>query len=228
MLESHAVRDFANAGGLREPCEMREDVRGVDVFFSRLRRGLEFAKFFHRQWAGSKATDRLTEIEARGKRWLRAAHKIKARHRRLVGSTQLVMPASPITSSVKEFLRAADIDRSRSSITNQLQWTTAILIAGIAALQVDHSPSWLIIFLAILLALNVGVFLVAYLYLVRTRPYSLRSESFDHKMSELIERRTREIESGRYLQVSAVSELREQSGQIGGQTGNEGYGPHSD
>ena len=49
MLESHAVRDFANAGGLREFAEMREDVRGVDVLFSRLGRGLEFAEFFHRR-----------------------------------------------------------------------------------------------------------------------------------------------------------------------------------
>ncbi len=65
MLESHAVRDFADAGGFRKAREMREDVSGLDVLFSRLGRGLEFAKFFHRR--GGKATDRLAEIGARGK-----------------------------------------------------------------------------------------------------------------------------------------------------------------
>jgi hypothetical protein len=118
------------------------------------------------------------------------------------------MKMSSITSSVKDFLRLADIGRSRSSILNQLQWTMAILIAGIVAFQLAHSPSWLSIFLAVLLALTIAVFLFAFLYFMLTRPHSLRSESFDYKMSELIQRRAGEMEAGAYDEVSAVTELK--------------------
>ncbi len=118
------------------------------------------------------------------------------------------MRSSSVTPPVKDFLRLADIGRSRSSTLNQLQWTMAILIAGIVAFQFAHAASWLSIFLAVLLALNFVVFFIAFLYFMRKRPHSLRSESFDYKMSELIQRRAGEMKAGLYEEVSAVSELK--------------------
>jgi len=84
----------------------------------------------------------------------------------------------------------------------------AILIAGIVSFQFAHAASWLSIFLAVLLALNFVVFFIAFLYFMRKRPHSLRSESFDYKMSELIQRRAGEMKAGLYEEVSAVSELK--------------------
>jgi len=118
------------------------------------------------------------------------------------------MRSSSVTPPVKDFLRLADIGRSRSSTLNQLQWTMAILIAGIVTFQIAHAPSWLSIFLAVLLALDIAVFFIAFLYFMRKRPHSLRSESFDYKMSELIQRRAGEMKAGLYEEVSAVSELK--------------------
>ena len=86
-----------------------------------------------------------------------------------------------------------------------------ILIAAIVALQVAHSPSWLSILFATLLVLDVAFFFIAYFYFMRQRPHSLRSESFDYKMSELIQRRAGEMEAGLYEEVSAVSELKVQA-----------------
>jgi preprotein translocase subunit YajC len=119
------------------------------------------------------------------------------------------MKVADITSTVKDFLRLADIGRSRSSILNQLQWTMAILIAGIVAFQLAHSPAWLSIFLAVLLALDAAVFLLAFLYFMLKRPHSLRSESFDYRMTQLIEKRSVQMEAGQYEELSEVSELKE-------------------
>ena len=120
------------------------------------------------------------------------------------------MQASDVTSSIREFIRAADIGRSRSSILNQLQWTIAILIAGIVAFQVAHAPTWLSVFLAIVLGLDAAVFLTAFLYFMLKRPHSLRSESFDYKITELMQRRTGEMEAGLYEEISASSDLKVQ------------------
>ena len=84
------------------------------------------------------------------------------------------MKASDVTSSIRDFIRAADIGRSRSSILNQLQWTMAILIAGIVAFHVARAPTWLSILLAIVLGLDAVVFLGAFLYFMLKRPHSLR------------------------------------------------------
>lgn|SRR5690348_9953267 len=120
------------------------------------------------------------------------------------------MGVSTITSTVKDFLRLADIGRSRSSVLNQLQWTMAALIAGVVALQYAHSPSWLIVLLSVLLTLTVGVILYAYIYFMRKRPHSLRSESFDYKMSALMEKRTAEMKAGLYEEISTSSDLKVQ------------------
>jgi hypothetical protein len=117
------------------------------------------------------------------------------------------MKASSLTSSVKEFLRLAAIGSSRSSILNPIQWTMVLLVAAIVALQFARSPSWLSILFAILLVADVILFVIAYFYFMRQRPHSLRSESFDYKMSELIQRRAGEMEAGQYEEVSQVSEL---------------------
>jgi hypothetical protein len=86
----------------------------------------------------------------------------------------------------------------------------AILIAGIVAFQVARAPTWLSVFLAILLGLDAAVFLGAFLYFMLKRPHSLRSESFDYKMTELMQRRTGEMEAGLYEEVSASRDLKVQ------------------
>ena len=86
----------------------------------------------------------------------------------------------------------------------------AILIAGIVAFQLAHAPAWLSIFLAIILGLDVAVFLGAFLYFMLKRPHSLRSESFDYKITELMQRRTGEMEAGLYEEVTASSDLKVQ------------------
>jgi hypothetical protein len=113
-----------------------------------------------------------------------------------------------MTSSVKDFLRLADIGRSRSSSLNQLQWMIAILIAGILAFQLAHAPSWLTILLAVLLTVDFALFSTAFSYFMVKRRHALRSEAFDLKMSELIQRREVEIDAGQYHEVSEASGLR--------------------
>jgi uncharacterized membrane protein len=120
------------------------------------------------------------------------------------------MKVSDVTSSIRDFIRAADIGRSRSSSVNQLQWTMAMLIAGMVLLQLVHAPTWLSVFLAIILGLDAVVFLGAFLYFMLKRPHSLRSESFDFKMAELMQRRTGEMDAGLYEEVSASSDLKVQ------------------
>ena len=83
----------------------------------------------------------------------------------------------------------------------------AILIAGIVALQFAHSPSWLSILLASLLTLDAVVFFIAFLYLMFKRPHSLRSESFDYKMTELIQKRADEMRAGLYEELPNPSNL---------------------
>jgi hypothetical protein len=97
-------------------------------------------------------------------------------------------------SPVKGFLRAADIGRSRSSILNQIQWTMAILIAGIVALQFVRAANWLTILFAALLSVHSVLFLIAFIYFMLKRPHSLRSETFDYKISELNLKREGDID----------------------------------
>lgn len=129
-------------------------------------------------------------------------------------------------SPVKDFLRAADIGRSRSSILNQIQWTMAILIAGIVALQFARTASWLTILFAALLSLHSALFLISFIYFMLKRPHSLRSESFDYKISELnlkregeidiktsefIQRRAGAIQAGLFEDVLDASKLKKHS-----------------
>jgi len=86
----------------------------------------------------------------------------------------------------------------------------AILIAGIVAFHVARAPTWLSILLAIVLGLDAVVFLGAFLYFMLKRPHSLRSESFDYKVTELMQRRTGEMEAGLYEEISASSDLKVQ------------------
>jgi preprotein translocase subunit YajC len=82
-----------------------------------------------------------------------------------------------------------------------------ILICGLITAQVAHCETWVTVFLAVLLALDAGVFLFAFLYLMLKRPHSLRSESFDYRMSELIQKRAVEIRAGMYEEVKSAKEL---------------------
>jgi len=111
---------------------------------------------------------------------------------------------------MKAFIKAADIGRSRSSALNQLQWAMAILVAGICLLWRYGAPTWLIGTLASLLVLTVVVFLGCFIYFMVKRPHSLRSETFDLKMTQLIEKRTKEFELGEYEELT-VRELKQSS-----------------
>jgi predicted ferric reductase len=70
----------------------------------------------------------------------------------------------------------------------------AILIAGIVALQFARAASWLTILFAALLSLHSVLFLIAFIYFMLKRPHSLRSETFDYKISELNLKREGDIE----------------------------------
>ena len=47
-------------------------------------------------------------------------------------------------------------------------------------------------------------------YFMLTRPHSLRSESFDYRVTELYQRRAKEMEAGLYVEVSGAGELKAQ------------------
>jgi hypothetical protein len=70
----------------------------------------------------------------------------------------------------------------------------AILIAGIVALQLARAASWLTILFAILLSFHSVLFLIAFVYFMLKRPHSLRSETFDYKISELNLKKEGDIE----------------------------------
>jgi hypothetical protein len=127
------------------------------------------------------------------------------------------MHQSDPSSSAKGFLSLADIGRSKSSILNQLQWTMAILTAGLIAFQWQHAPSWISILYASLFTADVSVFLVAFVYFMIKRPHSLRSEGFDLQITKLIDKREAQMGAGRYTEVSDLSELEEK--------GKKGKGP---
>jgi predicted membrane channel-forming protein YqfA (hemolysin III family) len=115
---------------------------------------------------------------------------------------------SEMSQFVKEFAKAADIGRSKSSSLNQLEWAMAILIGGIVALLWAHAPVWLLVVFTIFLGLIVVAFVVGFLYFMFNRPHSLRSETFDYKMSALlISQRVNEIDAGEYDEISTVDAL---------------------
>jgi hypothetical protein len=75
-------------------------------------------------------------------------------------------------------LQQANIGQSRSSVLNPLQWMLVILVFGIGVCLLCHAPLWLVILFAIMLALVLILFLIAYVYFARVNPDSLRSEQF--------------------------------------------------
>ena len=95
-----------------------------------------------------------------------------------------------------------------------------ILLGGTAAFLLAHAPSWLIALLAIMLAADFSVFLIAFLYFMLKAPVSLRSETFGLKNLEMalrlfrpekvaeIQRRELEMAAGRYEDLGDASELR--------------------
>jgi hypothetical protein len=85
---------------------------------------------------------------------------------------------------------------------------TIAFLATILILQFGHPPPWLTPLLAILLVLNFVLFAIAYFYFMRQRPHSLRSEAFDFKVTELIQKRGGEMNAGLFQEVSVVRELK--------------------
>jgi hypothetical protein len=124
-----------------------------------------------------------------------------------------------MSAAVKDILRATDIGRSGSSILNQLQWTTAILVAGILSLVFAKSPCWLLILFAVLLTSNLGLFWYAYIYFARKKHEALRSEKFEHDIAKLeqemeklqLHARATEIERGSFAEIADATKLTERS-----------------
>jgi len=83
-----------------------------------------------------------------------------------------------------------------------------VLIGAIVAFQLAHAASWLTILFAILVVLDVALLFVAYFYFMRQRPHSLRSESFDYRITELIQKRAGAMEAGLFVEYEGAAELK--------------------
>ncbi len=83
-----------------------------------------------------------------------------------------------MTDYLRALLHRSDIGRSRSSITNPLQWALVILIGGIAAASEVHASAWIVSAMVIVFLVVVGLFLYAYIFFMHTNPDALRSEQF--------------------------------------------------
>lgn len=79
---------------------------------------------------------------------------------------------------VRSFLQQAVVRGVRSTVMNPLEWLIAMLLAGIALCLYYQAPDWLLILLAIFVAMVVTMFIVMYLYFALKTPDSLRSERF--------------------------------------------------
>jgi len=122
--------------------------------------------------------------------------------------------------SPKDILDQAKIGQSRSSVLNPLQWTLAILIAGIVSLLMAHGPNWLTIVLAALLSTTCAVFLCAFLYFMVKDPDALRSEPFyltkfamDQRLitpalETALTRLEHEVSGGRGVEIKEARELK--------------------
>ena len=80
--------------------------------------------------------------------------------------------------SLGYLLQQANIGQSRSSVLNPLQWMLVILVFGIGICLLFHAPTWLVVLFAVMVALALALFLLAYVYFARVNPDALRSEQF--------------------------------------------------
>ena len=85
------------------------------------------------------------------------------------------MPGLEVFQSL---IQQASARGSRSTALNPLQWTIAILLAGISGSIWAGSPNWVSILLAVLTGVTVTVYLSAYVFLLLKDRDALRSERF--------------------------------------------------
>jgi hypothetical protein len=83
-----------------------------------------------------------------------------------------------VALSLGYLLQQANIGQSRSSVLNPLQWMLVILVFGLGICLLFHAPVWLVVLFAVMVALVLVLFLLAYLYFARVNPDALRSEQF--------------------------------------------------
>ena len=74
--------------------------------------------------------------------------------------------------------KQTNIGQSRTSALNPLQWGLAILLLGLGILVVAKVPSWIITGIGVSIFLILALFLISYIYFLRTNPDALRSEDF--------------------------------------------------
>lgn len=84
----------------------------------------------------------------------------------------------PNVDFVRAFLEQAFARHSRSTVMNPLAWLIAVLLAGVSACVVSHSPQWLLILLGVFLSASVLIFLSLFIYFAFKSPDLLRSEKF--------------------------------------------------
>lgn len=87
----------------------------------------------------------------------------------------------------KPLFNLAQIGQSRTSITNPLQWTLAILVIAIVLFSLVHVPAIVTTIMLICFAIAFLLFIYAYLFCMHTNPDVLRSENY-HLSKMAIER----------------------------------------
>lgn len=80
--------------------------------------------------------------------------------------------------SLHSFFSEASAKGSRSTALHALQWVIGPLLGGISITAAVDAPSWLLIVLSIALGVVLGIFIYAYVFLLKTNPDALRSENF--------------------------------------------------
>ncbi len=79
---------------------------------------------------------------------------------------------------IEAFLEQATASGTRATVLKPLGWVIGMLIAAILASLPFSPPTWVLIMLAVLVCLTLLVYLIAYVYCLRTDKDALRSETY--------------------------------------------------
>lgn len=76
------------------------------------------------------------------------------------------------------FMSQANAKGARSTALHSLQWTIAILLAGLPVSMLSGAPKWLLICIVVGVGASLITFIFSYLFLLVRNPDALRSETF--------------------------------------------------
>ena len=79
---------------------------------------------------------------------------------------------------IKTLLHQASAQGSRSTALYPLAWAFTLDLATLIAAIWERAPSWVPVLLAVLAAVLLGAYLIAYFYFMVKNPDALRSENF--------------------------------------------------